>query len=470
MKRIFISLILSSYCFCLFAEPVSREEVHRQAVMACMRVAEEDFSTKSYTITPMLEEGDTCYYVVQFEPEGWALISADDRVQPLIGYSDKGLFQKEEAPESALFLLEKRTKEIQVIKSLKGLKRDLNWEVKSLRSDTKSEAIAPLIKVNWNQTGVYAKYCPIDNKGKKTVVGCVAVAMAQMMSVYQYPKGPKGNAVYWMKSNAENAIYITLKNEKPYDWENIMSGAEDNDEVARLLYHCGVAVRMKYGTESSSASLDDVKAALIHNFSYKYNSLRFYVYRIHSEQLFSNKDNTYSFLEEEWYNIILAELKQGRPIIYGLGFLSHAVNVDGFDGINAFHLNYGWGGVSNGYYTLDEMRKVKKPTKDEGWGEYIDENYYICMVTGCIPVGQSSTDIESVAQSLETPLQVVGSLLRLKSPEKGICRVYDLSGTLLQTAPIVSGDNEIPLKTKGLCILSVDCNGKVASHKIHVKE
>ena len=108
MRRLVLSLLFSLGCCCLFAESVSREEVHRQAVMACMRVAEEDFSTKSYTITPMLEEGDTCYYVVQFEPEGWALISADDRVQPLIGYSDKGLFQKEEAPEAALFWLEKR--------------------------------------------------------------------------------------------------------------------------------------------------------------------------------------------------------------------------------------------------------------------------------------------------------------------------------------------------------------------------
>ena len=98
MKRIFISLILSSYCFCLFAEPVSREEVHRQAVMACMRIAEEDFSTKAYTITPMIEEGDTCYYVVQFEPAGYALISADDRVQPLISYSTTERFQLEESP------------------------------------------------------------------------------------------------------------------------------------------------------------------------------------------------------------------------------------------------------------------------------------------------------------------------------------------------------------------------------------
>ena len=110
MKRFFILIILCCYSLYLFAESVTRDEVHHQAVMACMRVAEDDFSTKSYTITPMLEEGDTCYYIVQFEPEGWALISADDRVQPLIGYSDKGLFQKEEAPEAALFLLEKRAK------------------------------------------------------------------------------------------------------------------------------------------------------------------------------------------------------------------------------------------------------------------------------------------------------------------------------------------------------------------------
>ena len=467
MRRLVLSLLFSLGCCCLFAESVSREEVYRQAVMACMRVAEEDFSTKSYTITPMLEEGDTCYYVVQFEPEGWALISADDRVQPLIGYSDKGLFQKEEAPEAALFWLEKRAKEIQVIKSLKGLKRDLNWEVKSLRSDTKSEAIAPLIKVNWNQNGAYAKYCPIDKKGKRTLVGCVAVAMAQVMSVYQYPKAPKGNGVYW-KPNESQSTYITLKNEKPYDWEKIMSGADNKDEVARLLYHCGVAVRMKYGADASTAYMEDIREGLISKFSYRHDSLKHYV-KLYDEITGENSFTRHAYSDERWSNLILNELKQGRPIIYSLGLLSHAANVDGFDGVNAFHLNYGWGGESNGYYTLDKMRKGEDYW-DSKWQSFRNEEYYISMVTGCIPVEQSSTDIESVAQSLETPLQMVGSLLRLKSPEKGICRVYDLSGALLQTAPIVSGDNEIPLKTKGLCILSVDCNGKVASHKIHVKE
>ena len=367
-------------------------------------------------------------------------------------------------------MLEKRAKEIQVIKSLKGLKRDLNWEAHSLRSDNKENIIKPLIKVNWNQNGAYAKYCPIDKKGKRTLVGCVAVAMAQVMSVYQYPKAPKGNGVYW-KPNESQSTYITLKNEKPYDWEKIMSGADNKDEVARLLYHCGVAVRMKYGADVSTAYMEDIREGLISKFSYRHDSLKHYV-KLYDEITGENSFTRHAYSDERWSNLILNELKQGRPTIssFNFNYSQHALNVDGFDGINAFHLNYGWGGVSNGYYTLDEMRKVKKPTKDEGWGEYIDENYYICMVTGCIPVGQSSTDIESVAQSLETPLQVVGSLLRLKSPEKGICRVYDLSGALLQTVPVVAGDNEIPLKTRGLCILSIDCNGKVASHKIHVKE
>ena len=469
MRRLVLSLLFSLGCCCLFAEPVTREEVHRQAVMACMRISTEDFSDKAYIITPILQEKDTCYYVVQFEPEGWALISADDRVQPLIGYSDKGLFQKEEAPEAALFWLEKRAKEIQVIKSLKGLKRDLNWEAHSLRSDNKENIIKPLIKVNWNQTGVYAKYCPIDKKGKRSLVGCVAVAMAQVMSVYQYPKAPKGNGVYW-KPNESQSTYITLKNEKPYDWEKIMSGADNKDEVARLLYHCGVAVRMKYGADVSTAYMADIREGFIHNFSYRHDSLKHYV-KQKSEQLSPNSVIRITISDEEWSNMILNELRQGRPTIssFNFNYSQHALNVDGFDGVNAFHLNYGWGGASNGYYILDHFLGEDLQT-DPNSPSKTNRDRFVNLVIGITPVEQSSTDIESVTQSLETPLQVVGSLLHLKSPEKGICRVYDLSGALLQTAPVVAGDNEIPLKTKGLCILSVDCKGKVASHKIHVKE
>ena len=448
MKRLFILLILSCYSLCLFAEPVSREEIHHQAVAACMRMAEEDFSTKAYTITPMLEEGDTCYYVVQFEPVGYALIAADDRVQPLISYSATERFQLEEAPEPMSLWLKNRAVEIKEAKStLHHAKRHVEWQTNLLRSDNQTEKIPFLIKVGWDQRSPYNKYCPVTRDGKKTLVGCGAVAMGQAMTVFRHPVRPKRSLKYSVDN--VGVVEVNFDEEPAYDWDKIISGSDNNDEAARLLYHCGVSVRMKYRESSSSANEIDMIEALAHKFSYISDSLKFY---------FAN-----NFIQtNEWLsNKILKELKQGRPVFYGIGYgpsKGHLINIDGYDGVNAFHFNWGWGPVSDVYYTLDYALGASYIRKNDS------------MTTGLVPDTRSSTDIESVAQSLETPLQVVGSLLRLKSPEKGICRVYDLSGTLLQTASVVAGDNEISLKTKGLCILSVNCNGKVASHKIHVKE
>ena len=469
MKRILLFLIvLCCISNPLFSESVSKEEVHRQAVAACMRIAEDDFSIKPYTITPMLEEGDTCYYVVQFVPEGWALISADDKVQPLIGYSEKGLFTISEVPEAARFWLNRRSKEIQALKSVKDLKRDFRWEISSLRSENQDDVIEPLIKVNWGQDMGFNKYCPLTKQGRKTLVGCVAVAMGQAMSVFQYPSSPKLKVSY--DSSAEvGRIEVGFDEEPPYDWEKIMSGADDNDEVARLLYHCGVAVRMQYGEKSSGAYSADVREALIHHFSFRYDSFKYFE-KVHDEILSEYSFIRYSYGNDEWSGMILKELKQGRPLIYSLslGYGLHVVNVDGFDGVNAFHLNYGWRGASNGYYTLDEMLGVDYFSRETQ--RLVDREFYVKMLVGIVPMEQSATSIESVAKSLELPIQVTGSLLRLKSPEKGICRIYNMSGVLLQTVPIVAGETEISLKTTGICILSVDCNGKVACHKIHVRE
>ena len=449
MRRLALSLLFGLGCFCLFAESVSREEIHRQAVSACMRIAEEDFSTKAYTITPMLEEGDTCYYVVQFEPEGFALIAADDRVQPIIGYSITDRFQLEKAPEPMSLWMKNRASEIKQTKSsLRNAQRHSGWQTNLLRSGNQTEKIPWLIKVSWDQDSPYNKYCPINRYGIRTLVGCGAVAMGQAMTVFQHPTRPKGYIGY----NVEDvgSIIVDFDKEPSYNWEKIISGTDNNDEAARFLYHCAVSLSTSFGNFSSRSYLHVVLEALVNTFSYVPDSLIYY-------------DSNYNTSNESLTKIILKELKQGRPVIYYIGYSpssGHLFNIDGYDGVDAFHFNYGWGSFSNVYYTLDyalDKSNVRHRGRDR-------------LIVGLVPDTRSSTDIESVAQSLETPLQVVGSLLRLKSPEKGVCRVYDLSGALLQTAPVVAGDNEILLNTKGLCILSVDCNGKVASHKIHVKE
>ena len=448
MKRLVLFLIFSLSYFSILAESVSREEIHRQAVSACMRVAEDDFSTKAYTITPMLEEGDICYYVVQFEPEGFALIAADDRVQPIIGYSVTDRFQLEKAPEPMSLWIKNRASEIKQTKSfLRNAQRHSGWQTNLLRSGNQTEKIPWLIKVSWDQDSPYNKYCPINRYGIRTLVGCGAVAMGQAMTVFQHPTRPKG----YMGYNVEDvgSIIVDFDKEPSYNWEKIISGTDNNDEAARFLYHCAVSLSTSFGNFSSRSYLHVVLEALVNTFSYVPDSLKYI------------DENYYTTINDALSEVLIKELKQGRPVIYYIGYSpssGHLINIDGYDGVDAFHFNWGWGSFSNVYYTLENALRKSY------------ERHYDVIVTGIVPDTRSSTDIESVAQSLETPLQVNGSLLRLKSPEKGICRVYDLSGALLQTVPVVAGDNEILLKTKGLCILSIDCNGKVASHKIHVKE
>ena len=453
MKRILLFLIvLCCISNPLFSESVSKEEVHRQAVAACMRIAEDDFSMKPYTITPMLEEGDTCYYVVQFVPEGYALIAADDRVQPLIGYSVTDQFRLENAPEPLFFLLKNRANQIKQVKeSLCHVQRHSKWNPISLRSSSQSEKIGPLIKVAWDQAGYCSKYCPINKEGKKTRIGCVAIAMGQAMTVFQHPARPKGYKLYG--TDEVGKIEVNFEEEAAYDWDKILSGADAYDEAARFLYHCGVSVKMEFAPDFSGAYISYISDALVKHFSYSSDSIRYLQMKYVTEDGYHK-----GYTLENWKEFIINELKQKRAVIYFIYDLLHVINIDGYDGVNAFHYNWGWGGYSNMYYTFEEeIGNVFNTNEDE-------------MVIGLVPDTQSATSIESVAKSLELPIQVTGSLLRLKSPEKGICRIYNMSGVLLQTVPIVAGETEISLKTTGICILSVDCNGKVASHKIQVKE
>ncbi len=111
-----------------------------------------------------------------------------------------------------------------------------------LRAATRATkaAVAPLIKVNWNQSGSYKKYCPKDGNGQ-AIVGCVAVGMAQAMSVAQWPERSVGRIRLRQQDGYQ---YINYDKEPAYNWDAILSGANGNDDVARLLWHCGVAVKM----------------------------------------------------------------------------------------------------------------------------------------------------------------------------------------------------------------------------------
>ncbi len=331
------------------------------AVAKARQLLEEQvdgFSAQLKSVRAFSYEGQKAYYVVQFTPGGWAMISADDMSSPFIGYSPDGVFQTENQPENFRGMMEVYAQ--QVVRNARLFSEPhKGWQQasrpnKAPRKASGSDKVEPLIKVNWNQSGKFNKYCPEDANGR-ALVGCVAVGMAQAMSVAKWPKRPVGEFSY--TSENYGSMYINYDKEPAYNWNNILSGANDRDDVARLLWHCGVAVKMDYGTDGSGTQTSYIPAALQRNFSYP-NSVKFY-----SRKDFSNSD---------WNDLILNELKAGRAVAYS-GYdpkksYGHCFNLDGYNG-QWYHVNWGWGGSNNDYFSLDALRdKTMDMDYTEGQG------------------------------------------------------------------------------------------------------
>lgn len=324
-----------------FAADVNQGTAVKKA-QQLMKARINTFDTVVKSVKTVSYEGHQAYHIVQFAKGGWALISADDMSAPLIGYSDEGVYQTEGLPENEQGMMDIYCQQIARNAKLKGVKPHEGWEGGyATRTVTRATSkISPLITVNWNQTGAYQKYCPKDSKGQ-AVVGCVAVGMAQAMSVAKWPVRPTGT--YGYNSETYGYLSINYDNEPDYDWTAILTGANNKDEVARLLYHCGVAVNMDYGVDGSGTQTSYVPNALRRNFGYP-ASVRYY---------------TRSSYSGNWEDLIITELQEGRAVAYSghdpVKNYGHCFNLDGYDG-QWFHVNWGWGGSNNGYFGLDGLR------------------------------------------------------------------------------------------------------------------
>jgi hypothetical protein len=385
MVKKVLSLLFVSFLFVVgvMANSVSAEMASLKA-QELMTSRISNFTGAVSSVVPVQYQGENVYYVVQFTPGGWALISADDNTTPLLGYSDNGVFQLSQQPENVSSFLNGYS---QIIKdnsiSKKAIAAGWNTESYSLlkaRVATRTATdIAPLITVNWNQTKPYNKYCPSDNAHGQSIVGCVAVAMAQAMSVAQYPARPNG--IYSYTSATYGSLYIDYDKEAAYNWSNILSGANSYDDVAHLLYHCGVSINMDYGPSSSGTQDKYIVSALQRNFSYS-SSVKYY----------ARKNYT-----GDWEELIQNELKNGRAVCLSgqdiKGGYGHCFNLDGYSN-GAYHVNWGWGGANNGYFQLDGL-------KDNTMNmDYSDANYQ-SVIVGIRPPSEKPSDILLSNNSVE---------------------------------------------------------------------
>ena len=343
--------------------------------------------------------------------EGWVMIAADDAVRPILAYSETGSFNTDDMPSNLRHWLRGYNKQIAHAAQNTAATEEVKSEWRRLRSGahrlTATPVVAPLIQTTWDQDNPYWNLCP-KKGGKNTYVGCVATSMAQVMKYWEWPKqGVGSHSVY-----VGTTKYTVDFGATTYDWENMTnsySGSSTSAQktaVATLMYHCGVAVDMQYGTYSEGGSgaytIDwngmyskhgymCSETALPEFFGYDASTIKGYA------RDGSASDGMRSWTKDEWITMLKEELDAERPIMYdGIGCddpedyetcYGHSFICDGYDSEDYFHFNWGWSGSCNGYYELDAL----SPTEPGSGGGNGDYNYEHCVIVGIQPAAPLDT-------------------------------------------------------------------------------
>lgn len=303
------------------------------------------------------------YYAFNITPgPGFVIVAADDVIVPILAYSTTSNFQSDLNKTGVVDWMNHAAKHV-----YRGIQENIpaNQRISSLwtaynngqkPADTKSTVVAPLVYTQWNQEPYYNAYCPLVS-GSRTVTGCVATTMAQIMKFWSYPAQGTGAYSYddSQAGGYQNNVGTLSANfaDSTYNWLAMpISISGDNYNIASLMLQCGISVAMDYGTDAQGGSGAQVlggwgasaQSAYTSYFSYNPNTIKGVV------------ESSYS--AADWFNVIKTDLDAGRPVQYvgedpTAG--GHTWVCDGYDGNGLLHMNWGWGGNSNGYYNVNSL-------------------------------------------------------------------------------------------------------------------
>lgn len=334
----------------------------------------EEVSLSFYRDYSSQKSFEPAFYIFNVgENNGYVIVSADDALPPVLGYSFKKSFHFEKiSPTLLLFLNDYATAldEIRMNRAIPKTYTKNQWDELNYDFPAKSVknimTVQPLLLTEWNQDFPFNALCPTlashnppqttGGSSGRAYVGCVAVAMGQVMKFYNYPSSGLGS--YSNPSYANGGYPTQSVNfaNQTYNWSemqySLAPSSANYDEVAKILYHLGVALHMNWGPDGSGTQTSLIVTALENYFKYS------------STCSLISKSN---YNDSGWKTAIKQQLDQNRPIVYsglpatGAG---HAWNCDGYQGNTGneyFHQNWGWGGYNDGFYRLDSLWAPASP-------------------------------------------------------------------------------------------------------------
>ena len=378
----------------------------------------------------------TAYYIFNIgKGEGYVIVSGSDLAPEVLAYVDRGSFIQESIPINMENWLNDYAAQIAC------LERTSTTNVKP-RLAIQRNAVNPLLTSTWGQNSPYNDMCPVNSStGVHCATGCVATALAQVINYHKHPK----QTMAAIPSYTTESLSIKMPEIgiNAIEWNNILdnyTGEEttaQKEAVAKLMLLCGQAVEMDYNTPESGISTSDIPLdvkALIRFFGYD-TTVR--------------SINRNYFEASEWESIIYTEVAEGRPVLYN-GLSSgggHAFVIDGYSSDGLFHVNWGWEGVSDGYFALS----ILNPYNNSSTGASSSLDGYSIGQNAIIGI-QHGTE-ETIAERFEvTDIKNTGSTSYSRSSTS-----EDFTGISIQPTVLnLTGDSHAFL----LGITLVDANDK----------
>lgn len=308
----------------------------------------------------------TAYYLFANEGGlGFIIVAGDERASHrILGYSTTGSINADNLPVNMQSWLESYAEQVECMTKRTTTGVDGLGEVEPVGN----VVVAPLIQTQWNQDDPYNSKCP-KSGSERSLVGCVGVALAQIMNYHRWPQQGNGQIEYeWNSSWIEKDF-----SQCTYDYDNL--------DVPQFLCDVAMGCKMNFGAESSSSNDVSAGRALINYFGYD-KGVQWHTR--YTTTISYSRSQGWSITmpgwsDEEWDGMIRTELNEGRPVYYtgqNRSIGGHAFVCDGYDDAGYFHFNWGWGGYCDGWFVTSALNP-----------EYYNTGYNLgtSMLTGIQP-------------------------------------------------------------------------------------
>jgi len=298
-------------------------------------------------------------YVCSISPRGFVVIAADDVVDPVLAFSFDSTFEARPGAEDILGDLLRsdiparlQVSTAQVPGAAARALATQRWErllhpaaaplpgAVMPQAQLASVAVYPILgDITWDQGNPsYPTYNLLTPNN--CVTGCVATAMGQIIRHFTYPR--TASVTNWISvegQRQQRSLSASFDYTQMPASLGVSATSAEINQVATLLYACGISVGMQYTSTSSAADTAATVDAFRGPFGY-------------GTAAWKNGSDA------DWAPTMTQELNAGRPVECAVRGAAggHAIVCDGWGtdttGVTVFHLNMGWGGSQNDWYNI----------------------------------------------------------------------------------------------------------------------